>query len=201
MASTALSTPPKAVMSSTGTSGSIRLTPSRTSSPSTFFMRRSVTTTSAGSFWKSATATAPLSATVASYPAASRSMATVSAMSTTSSTTSTRTLRMRHRPPVRDRGPKDGHRRARAGRAREVDLAGVVAHDAGGDREAEARPLAALLRREEGIEDGVHVRGGDAAALVDDRERDLVLAGGARLDEHGASRLRRVAGVEEEVDE
>jgi hypothetical protein len=66
MASTALSTPPKAVMTTTGTSGSTRLTPSRTSRPSTLFMRRSVTTTSVGSFWNRAIAAAPLSATDAS---------------------------------------------------------------------------------------------------------------------------------------
>src|SRR4051794_1644672 len=105
-------------------------------------------------------------------------------MSTTSSTTSTRVLRMGGHLPLRGRRPAHRHGRALAGRALEVDLAGVVANDAGGDRQAQARALAALLRREERVEDGVHVLDGDAAALVDDLEAHLLLAGGAGHDAH-----------------
>src|SRR4051794_13892597 len=197
MASTALCTSPKAVMITTGTVGSARRTPSSTSMPSTSFMRRSVITTSAGSPAKRSRALAPPPATSVSKPTCCRSLAMVSAMSTTSSTTSTLSLRTGR---LRVNGPEDGHRGPLALGAGQVDLAAVVADDAGDDGEAEAGPLAPLLGGEERVEDGVQVLEGDPAALVDDLERDLG-AGPAGAQPEQASGVGGVAGVEQQVDQ
>src|SRR3954469_1319330 len=130
MASTAVSMAPKAVMITTGTVGSARLMASRTSRPSMLFIRRSVTTTSAGSLAKRSMAAAPLSATSGSKPASSRSLAMVWAMSTTSSMMSARLLDTSRLGGVGGGGPEDGHGRALAVGARQIDLTAMFSHDA-----------------------------------------------------------------------
>src|SRR5579871_1351326 len=205
MASTALSTSPKAVITSTGTLGSFRLTPRRTSSPSTFFMRRSVTTTSAGSEAKRSSAAVPLPAISVSNPAASSSLATVCATSMTSSTTRARILRMELLVRrLRRHGPPHRNLRTLFQRARNMNFAAVVADDAGHDGEAQPRPLAALLGGEEGVEHRVEVLGRDAAPLilhVDLEKSTFWTSLAARRDRHPAALARGVAGVEQQVDQ
>src|SRR5438045_2899355 len=196
MASTALSTSPKAVITSTGTLGSLRLTPRRTSSPSTLFIRRSVTTTSAGSEAKRSSAAVPLPAISVSNPAASSSLATVCATSMTSSTTRARILRM---GSLSRDGPAHGYLRTLFQGTRNMNLAAVVAHDAGHDREPEAGSLAALLGGEEGIEHGVEVLGRDATPLIFDGDLEEAVVFGAGGHRHPAPVGGGVAGVEQQV--
>ena len=181
-------------MMMTGTVGSIALDPaSGRSSPSPLFMRRSVTTTSAGC--RGERAPAPRRRCRRSRrrsPPPPDRWRRSRAMSTTSSTTSTRSLPAAAVMPAPrrcgDRRPQHGRGRPRARRAGEIDLAAVVAHDAGRDRQPQPGPLAARLGREERIEHRLQVLGRDARALVDDlgcgpsrrRARAGVAAGCAR---------------------
>src|SRR5450432_536820 len=193
---------PKAVMITTGTVGSMRRTPSRTSRPSTPFMRRSVTTTSLGSRAKRSSARTPPPAISVSNPVRSRSLAMVWAMSITSSTTKARSLRMGLRlQRPRDGGPEHGHRGALPRCAREVYLARVIANDAGGDGETEPRALSMLLGCEEGIEHRVHILGGDPAAPIGHLEANQPDVGPARGQRHPLPGIRGVAGVEQQVDQ
>src|SRR4029077_3098238 len=179
-------------MTTTGTVGSDRLMPVSRSRPSTPFIRRSVTTTSAGAIAKRSSAAAPLDATSVLKPADSRALALVWAMSTTSSTTRARSLAMGG-ARLRDRGPQHRRGRSRSGWAGEVDVPAVVPHDAGGDGKAEARSLAALLGGEERVEHRVHVLGRDAAAVVDDLDANHSVSGGLGGEAHPTARLGRVA--------
>src|SRR3569623_1427989 len=190
--------PPNAVRMMTGTVASARFTASSRSRPSTLFMRRSVTTTTNSSRPSSSSARTPLSATCVSKPPRRRSLAMVSAMSTTSSTISARTpwLATRH---LAVRGPAHGHGGPLAGAAVQAALAGVVADDAGDDRQPQPRPLAALLRREERLEDGVQVLGRDAVAAIGDLELHLSVRQAAGPDGHLAGGFGGVAGVRQQI--
>src|SRR3569832_56976 len=192
--------PPNAVMMMTGTVASARFTASSRSRPSTLFMRRSATTTSNSSRPSSSSARTPLSATCVSKPPRRRSLAMVSAMSTTSSTISARNpwLATRH---LAVRGPAHGHGGPLAGSAVQADLAGVVADDAGDDRQPQPRPLAALLRREERVEDGVQVLGRDAVAAIGDLELHLSVRQPMGPAGHHAVGFGGVAGVQQQIDD
>src|SRR5436305_11709528 len=96
-------------------------------------------------------------------------------------------------------GDGDGEGRALAGLALDGDRAAVSLDNRVGDGEAEARPLAHGLRREERVEDAREVFGRDAVARVaylDDRRRALA----PRLDADLAALSDRVRGVDEEVE-
>ena len=191
-------------MMMTGTVGSISLTRVRSSRPSPCFMRRSVTTTSAGCRANASSAAAPLSAISAISPAASRSLATVRAMSTTSSTTSTRSLRASGRHACASyalgvRRPQHGRGRPRPRRAGEIDPAAMVAHDAGRDRQPQPGSLAPRLGREERIEDRLQVLGRDARALIDDPDADHPAVRREGFQADVPIRLRGIARVEEQV--
>src|SRR3712207_7502111 len=64
----------------------------------------------------------------------------------------------------------------------DVDEAAVAADDGQRRREAEARPLAQLLRRVERLEDAADGLGRDAQPRVGHRDEDV--AAGARSEEH-----------------
>src|SRR4051812_41333324 len=132
-----------------------------TSIPSRPLMRRSVRTTSAGAALNRRSAASPLSEPSASKPW--RCMYSTTAFAISSASSITRTLPLDIAlPPLC--WPKNRHRRPLAWRARERDLAAVVADDARRHRQPEPGPLAPLLGGEERVEHGQQVLGGNALA-------------------------------------
>src|SRR5215207_8063734 len=81
---------------------------------------------------------------------------------------------------------EDADRRAGAGRAVDLDVAFGLAHETVDHAEAKAGALAALLRREEGLEDALLHLHRHASAGVADRDRDMVAALLARSEIAGA---------------
>ena len=90
--------------------------------------------------------------------------------------------------------------RALPDRAVAVNRAVVLAHDAVGDRQAEARAAADRLGREERIVDARQLLRRNAGAGVGDLG-DHAIAVDARRDRQPAAARHRVAGVEEQVQE
>src|SRR5205807_6998051 len=84
--------------------------------------------------------------------------------------------------------------------ARELDVTAVVARDAPGDGQAEARAFAGRLGGEERLEHAGADPLGDAGALIDDLDpRAGPLR--PRPDPHARPGKRRIARVGEEIDE
>ena len=86
------------------------------------------------------------------------------------------------------------------GRALTVNRAFVLAHDAVGDREAEAGALSGRFRREERVVDPREMLGENALAGVRDLGDDI-RAVDARGDAEPPAAGHRVAGVEQQVEE
>ena len=134
-------------------------------------------------------------------------------MLSSSSTTSTRRLIFagaisdslsgrRQLRPLHDR-QLDDEGRSLARPAFDANAPAVVVDDAVADRQAEAGPLAAFLRREERVEDAAQVLRRNADAIVDERQEDVALLG-ARADLQLAAAVRaqhRVLGVGDDVEE
>src|SRR5579871_1297604 len=188
-------------MITTGASASTSWIACRTSSPSTPFIRRSVSTASAGVALKRAIPAWPLSAASASKSFRRRYSTTAFAISRASSMTRIRPLDLDIRL-LGGGGPGHADQRPLAGDAAEGDLAAVVANDACGDGEAQSRPFAAFLGGEERIEDRQEVLGGDPGAVVPHLDADALPGlDGLRGYLDLAALARGVAGVEQQVDE
>ncbi len=97
------------------------------------------------------------------------------------------------------------HRRALAPHALDLDLAVEAPHDAVADREAEARPYADRLRREERVEDAGQVLGRDARARVAHLDEDAARVVRVRDDADdvvlGVALGDGLRGVDDEVEE
>ena len=163
-------------------------------------------------------ASRPFAATCTSWPSISSTPVSSFWMLSSSSTTRMRRRsRRRRRLPARPsrradaaRSPRDdrqldGERRAAAGRALRPDPPAVLLDDAVADRQAEARALARLLRREERVEDAAQRLGAHAGAAVAERRRHGAVAT-PRADAQRALRrssvgAHRLLGVDDDVQE
>src|SRR5947208_6220948 len=175
-------------MTTTGTSGRLATTRSQSARPSMPRMLRSVRTTSTSAVSSAASAASPEVCDSISKPRGPSPAAIASHISRSSSTTRTRPLIT---PPPTPGGSRRRLRRLRRPRqedresaalpqlALDLDPAAVLGDDPVRDREPKARPLPDRLGGEERLEDVRQVVARDAAALVRDRDAEVIRLGGA----------------------
>src|SRR5207253_3371034 len=159
-------------------------------------MLRSVRTTSTSAVSSAASAASPEVCDSISKPRGPSPAAIASHISRSSSTTRTRPLitpspapggsRRRLRRLGRPR-QEDRESAALPHLALDFDPAAVLGDDPVRDREPEARPLPDRLGREERLEDVRQVVARDAAALVRDRDAEVIRLGGAGSRRTGAA--------------
>src|SRR5450432_585140 len=153
MAPTAVSRLPKAVMTTTGTSGRLATIRAHSSRPFMARMFKSVTTTSNGSVSMSASASSAAVRNRQSNPLRARPFTSISHMATSSST-------IRIALPIGSilvGRQVNGEAAALADVAVHGDPTAVLLDDAVADGEAEPGPLPDVFRREEGLEDAHHI--------------------------------------------
>ena len=167
MAATAESRLPNAVMTTTGTSGRFAQILSQSAIPSTPGMFRSVTTTSKSSASSRSNAASARAAHATSYARFRSPSSIVSQSSASSSTMSTRVMAPSPEGECVNVGPVTEL-------ARDRDPTAMLADDSVGDRQAQARPLADVLRREERLEHARQVLRGDPAPFVADADAEVV---------------------------
>src|SRR5450432_1017276 len=182
-------------MTITGRSESSLRDSESTSKPSTFVIRRSVTTASNISARRRAMASWPEATGTASYPRSASPSAMVRAISTLSSTTMTLGLDIR--------APFDWREQDRGPRSARLDVgehqpAAMVGDDLVRDREPQTRAAVAALGGEEWFERASHVSQRDPAAGVCDGDLELAVLR-LNADDDFASTFAGIAGVQEEV--
>src|SRR5882724_6293938 len=170
MAPTAVSRLPKAVMTTTGTSGRFATMRSHSSSPFIARIFKSVTTTSNDSVSMSESASSAAARNRQSKPLRASPLASMSPMAASSSTIKI-ALPMES---ILDGGKVNGEAAAVADVVVSGDPTAVLLDDAVTHGQAEPRPLADVLGSEEGLEDTRQVLGRDSSTLVHDSQTHVV---------------------------